>query len=98
MRGVLGAVGGTVVVLALITGGGTGSSAAQTWCDPNYGPTPAGCVPGDRDHDCPELHSWGIGDIPVIGDDWQRLDGYYDYWRGEWVSYPDGIACEWYEE
>ena len=45
--------------------------AAQTYCDPNYG----GCVPGDRDYDCWELHDMGIGDIPVIGTDWQRLDG-----------------------
>jgi hypothetical protein len=55
-------------------------------------------VPGDRDYDCPELHARGIGDIPVVGTDWQRLDGYFDYERGYWVSYPDGVGCEWWGE
>ena len=67
-------------------------------CDPNYGMTAGGCVPGDRDYDCPELQARGIGDIPVLGSDWQHLDGYYDYEHGYWVSYPDGVGCEWYGE
>jgi len=40
----------------------------------------------------------GIGDIPVIGSDWERLDGYQDFSTGEWLSYPDGLGCEWYGE
>jgi hypothetical protein len=40
----------------------------------------------------------GIGDIPVIGSDWQRLDGYQDFSTGEWLSYPGGLGCEWYGE
>jgi hypothetical protein len=71
---------------------------AQGGCDPNYTPVAAGCVPSDRDYDCPELHAMGLGDIPVIGTDWQRRDGLYDYERGEWVSYPDRLGCEWYGE
>jgi hypothetical protein len=67
---------------------------AQAYCDPNYAPVAAGCVPGDRDYDCPELHNMGIGDVPVIGTAWQWLDGYYDYGRGEWVSLSDGLGCE----
>src|SRR4051794_37401919 len=67
-------------------------------CDPNYGPTPGGCVPGDRDYDCPELHAMGIGDVPVLGTDWQHLDGYYNYTTGVWETYPDGLGCEWYGE
>jgi hypothetical protein len=34
----------------------------------------------------------------VIGSDWQRLDGYLDFATGQWVSYPDGLGCEWYGE
>jgi hypothetical protein len=71
--------------------------AAQS-CDPNYGITAGGCVPGDRDYDCGELHARSIGDIPVIGSDWQRLDGYFDHDRDIWLSYPDGLGCEWYGE
>ena len=82
--------------------GGLGASevptGAQAHCDPNYAPTAAGYVPGDRDYDCPELHAMGLGDIPVIGNDWQRLDGYYDYNMGVWESYADGLACEWLGE
>jgi hypothetical protein len=55
-------------------------------------------VPGDRDYDCWELHALGIGDIPVIGSDWQRLDGYYNFEYGYWESYPDGLGCEWWGE
>jgi hypothetical protein len=95
---VLRVIGGCSVALALSTGAGTNRVAAQTYCDPNYATTYAGCVPGDRDYDCPELHAMGIGDIPVVGSDWQRLDGYYDYYQGYWVSYPDGLGCEWYGE
>jgi hypothetical protein len=36
--------------------------------------------------------------IPVIGSDWQRLDGYYNYNLGYWESYPDCLGCEWYGE
>jgi hypothetical protein len=73
--------------------------ALAQYCDPNYGLTATGqCVAGDRDYDCPELHAMGIGDIPVIGYDWQRLDGYQDFSTGEWLSYPDGVGCEWYGE
>jgi hypothetical protein len=65
-------------------------------CDANYGEAlSGGCVPADRDYDCGELHALGIGDIPVIGDDWMRLDGYQDYATGEWVYLPDGLGCEW---
>ena len=73
-------------------------ASAQNSCDPNYGWTSGGCVPGYRDFDCGELHAMGIGDIPVIGYDWQRLDGYYDYYYGYWVAYPDGLGCEWWGE
>jgi hypothetical protein len=91
-------------VLACVFGGGlfVGGLAAipavAQSCDPNYAPVAAGCVPADRDYDCPELKDRGIGDIPVIGTDWQRLDGYYDYNSGQWVAYPDGLGCEWYGE
>jgi hypothetical protein len=71
---------------------------AQPGCDPNYAPVNGRCVPGDRDYDCPELHAMGLGDIPVIGTDWQHLDGYYDYQNGYWVVPPDGLGCEWYGE
>ena len=71
---------------------------AQYSCDPNYGWTPGGCVPGNRDYDCWELHAMGIGDIPVIGYDWQRLDGNYDYYGGYWTALPDGLGCEWWGE
>lgn len=60
-------------------------------CDPNYG----GCVPGDRDYDCRELHAMGIGNIPVLGTDWQRLDGYLDFATGVWTASPNGLGCEW---
>jgi hypothetical protein len=92
------------LIVACILGGSllglnaeTAPASAQ-YCDPNYGMTPGGCVPGDRDYDCPELKAMGIGDIPVIGTDWQRLDGNYDYNTGQWLSYPDGIGCEWMGE
>ena len=51
-------------------------------CDPNYGPTTGGCVPGSRDHGCPQLRASGIADVPVLGTDWQRLDGYQDFETG----------------
>lgn len=73
-------------------------AAAQVYCDPNYGWTAGGCVPGDRDYDCWELKAMGIGDIPVIGSDWMRLDGYYNYQYGYWEAWPDGLGCEWYGE
>jgi hypothetical protein len=82
-----------VVGLAVVAGGA--GAKAQTACDPNYGMTAGGCVPGDRDYDCPELKAMGIGDIPVIGSDWQRLDGYFNYATGQWIAYPDGVGCEW---
>ena len=82
----------------LSVGSDGSATTARTYCDPNYDATSAGCVPGDRDYDCPELHAMGIGDIPVIGSDWQRLDGYQDLSTGEWLSYPDGLGCEWYGE
>jgi hypothetical protein len=82
----------------LLARGASAAPVAAQSCDPNYGATSAGCVPGDRDYDCPELHSMGIGDIPVIGSDWQRLDGFYNYYGGYWESYPDGLGCEWYGE
>src|SRR5215217_5177810 len=83
---------------ALFAGNASPTPVAAQGCDPNYAPTSAGCVPGDRDYDCGELHAMGIGDIPVIGNDWQRLDGYLDFTTGQWVSYPDGLGCEWYGE
>src|SRR5262245_59878570 len=91
---------GLVLGGALLGGAMLGASPATRAqnCDPNYAPTPAGCVPGDRDYDCPELHFMGIGDIPVIGTDWQRLDGYYNFAGGYWESYPDGLGCEWMGE
>jgi hypothetical protein len=89
---------GLLLVGALLAGGTSAAPVAAQSCDPNYGATSAGCVPGDRDYDCPELHSMGIGDIPVIGSDWQRLDGFYNYYGGYWESYPDGLGCEWYGE
>ncbi len=87
-------LGGALLVAAL----GDGSTARAQGCDPNYASTSAGCVPGDRDYDCPELHAMGLGDIPVVGTDWQHLDGYYNYNGSYWESYPDGLACEWYGE
>jgi hypothetical protein len=90
---------GITVAFALFISSSSSEATAQTYCDANYGLTATGqCVPGDRDYDCPELHAMGIGDIPVIGSDWQRLDGYYNYNLGYWESYPDGLGCEWYEE
>lgn len=91
---------GVILGGTLVTGFALGSStsARAQYCDPNYAPTAAGCVPGDRDYDCPELHAMGLGDIPVIGTDWQRLDGYLDFASGQWISYPDGLGCEWYGE
>jgi hypothetical protein len=86
----LGGLAGAVV-------GSTPVARAQA-CDSNYGMTPGGCVPGDRDYDCAELHARGIGDIPVIGTDWQRLDSYYNYELGYWESSPNGLGCEWYGE
>ena len=97
-RGVLSALAGITVGLAFTLGSGSSPTTAQVHCDLNYGTTDAGCVPGDRDYDCPELHAMGIGDIPVIDYDWQRLDGYQDFRTGEWLSYPDGLGCEWYGE
>jgi hypothetical protein len=88
-------IGGIAITLAVTTGAGPAETTAQAACDPNYAPTPGGCVYGDRDYDCPELHARGIGDIPVIGTDWQRLDGYFDYDTGQWRSWPDGVGCEW---
>src|SRR5829696_832367 len=89
---------GLLLGSALFVGGVSPAPVAAQGCDPNYAPTPAGCVPGDRDYDCPELHAMEIGDIPVIGSDWQRLDGYLDFATGQWLSYPDGLGCEWYGE
>ncbi len=40
----------------------------------------------------------GIGDIPVVGTDWQRLDGSLDFATGRWVHPPDGLGCEWQGE
>jgi hypothetical protein len=98
-RRALSIVTGIAVGLAFTVGGGASTTTAQTSCDPNYGRTSTGqCVLGDRDYDCPELHVMGIGDIPVIGSDWQRLDGYLDFATGQWISYPDGLGCEWYGE
>jgi hypothetical protein len=89
---------GLLLGSALLAGGVSPAPVSAQSCDPNYAPTPAGCVRGDRDYDCGELHALGIGDIPVIGSDWQRLDGYLDFATGQWVSYPDGLGCEWYGE
>jgi hypothetical protein len=89
---------GLLLGSALFVGGASPAPVAAQGCDSNYAPTPAGCVLGDRDYDCSELHAMGIGDIPVIGNDWQRLDGYLDFATGQWVSYPDGLGCEWYGE
>jgi hypothetical protein len=89
---------GLVLGGTLLVGGALPATVAAQSCDPNYGATYAGCVPEDRDYDCPELHAMGLGDIPVIGSDWQRLDGYLDFATGQWVSYPDGLGCEWYGE
>ena len=90
---------GLTVGLASTFSSGSSPTIAQGYCDPNYGLTSTGqCVPGDRDYDCPELKAMGIGDVPVIGSDWQRLDGYQDFSTGEWLSYPDGLGCEWYGE
>ena len=88
---VLAVLGGVAITFALANSGGT--VRAQTWCDPNYASTVAGCVPGDRDYDCWELQNMGIGDIPVVGTDWQNLDGPYD---GSNPYEPDGLGCEWY--
>jgi hypothetical protein len=53
-------------------------------CDPNYDDAQSGgCVPADRDYDCGELRSWGIANIPVIGEDWMLLD-----------DDGDGLGCE----
>ena len=90
-------VGGLLGGGMLLAGIASQPAMAQS-CDTNYAPTPAGCVPGDRDYDCWELHARGIGDIVVVGTDWQRLDGYYNYEGGYWESYPDGLGCEWYGE
>jgi hypothetical protein len=87
-----------VVGSGMLAGGITALPAAAQSCDPNYGPTAGGCVLGDPDYDCSELKAMGIGDIPVIGSDWQRLDGYIDYETGQWESYPDGLGCEWMGE
>jgi hypothetical protein len=87
---------GIVIGLVTLAGAENTFVEAQLLCDQNYVPTPNGCVLSDRDYDCPELHLMGIGDILVIGTDWQRLDGLFDYERGYWISYPDGVGCEWY--
>ena len=98
-RRALSTFAGVALGLAFIARSGDSPTTAQGYCDPNYGVTSTGqCVPGNRDYDCPELHAMGIGDIPVIGFDWQRLDGYQDFSTGEWLSYPDGLGCEWYGE
>jgi hypothetical protein len=53
-------------------------------CDVNYGNARSGgCVPDNRDYDCPELRSWGIVNIPVTGNDWMLLDDNHD-----------GMGCE----
>ena len=53
-------------------------------CDANYDDAQSGgCVPADRDYDCGELRSWGIANIPVIGEDWMLLD-----------DDGDGLGCE----
>jgi hypothetical protein len=99
IRRALSILAGITVGIAFTAAIGSSATTAQVICDPNYGATSTGqCVPGDRDYDCPELKARGIGDIPVIGDDWQRLDGYQDFSTGEWLSYPDGLGCEWYGE
>jgi hypothetical protein len=67
----------------------------QAGCDTNYGRTSGSCVPNDRDYDCAELHALGIGDVEVVGEDWQRLDGWQDFSTGEWIAIPDGLGCEW---
>jgi hypothetical protein len=97
-RGIVSLACGVVVGASVLASGADRNAAAQAYCDPNYGMTPGGCVPGDRDYDCPELHNMGIGDIPVVGSDWQRLDGYYNFDLGYWESYPDGLGCEWWGE
>src|SRR5688500_10304847 len=97
-RRALATLAGITFGLAVTLGSATSATTAQNYCDPNYGATSAGCVPGDRDYDCPELRAMGIGDIPVVGSDWQRLDGYFNYSLGYWESYPDGLGCEWFEE
>src|SRR5215204_4582607 len=89
---------GLLLGSAFLLGGALPATVSAQSCDPNYGATYAGCVPGDRDYDCWELHAMGIGDIPVVGYDWQRLDGYYNYYEGYWESYPDGLGCEWWGE
>lgn len=73
--------------LTLLLGCWKAEITAQAFCDPSYGETTNGCVPGDRDYDCPELWEQGIGDIPVLGSDWMRLDGYQDFASGEWISH-----------
>jgi hypothetical protein len=97
-RHALTTLAGIAIGLSVCLGGASSTTSAQVYCDPNYGATSGGCVPGDRDYDCWELHNMGIGDIPVIGSDWQRLDGYYNYYEGYWESYPDGLGCEWWGE
>jgi hypothetical protein len=58
---------------------GPRSERVEYVCDPNYDDAlSGGCVPVDRDYDCSELRSWGIANIPVIGEDWMLLDEDYD--------------------
>jgi hypothetical protein len=53
-------------------------------CDIHYGNAlSGGCVPHNRDFDCPELRSWGIVNLPVIGEDWMLLEDNHD-----------GMGCE----
>src|SRR5215217_3180746 len=92
---VLATLAAIAVGLAFAVGGAPSATSAQGSCGPNYGATDGGCIPEDRDYDCPELWEMGIGDIPVIGNDWMRLDGYQDFETGEWISAPDGLGCEW---
>jgi hypothetical protein len=59
----------------------TGGEYVSYECDTNYGDAQSGgCVPADRDYDCGELRSWGIANIPVIGEDWMLLDDDGDGW------------------
>ena len=74
----------TVMDPAGLTAVSRAEGAGAYPCDENYGPPASGgCVPADRDYDCRELHEMGIGDIPVIGADWMRLDGYQDFNTGQ---------------
>jgi hypothetical protein len=53
-------------------------------CDLNYDDAQSGgCVPADRDYECWELQSWGIANIPLIGEDWMLLD-----------DDGNGVGCE----